>query len=187
MWRVSVALKSVGHAIFLRCGNMGLVAKVPRPSMRIPHHHAVRCGDRTDYLAPATTTSHENTLHRTTSVPPMSLLAQPTLNLGNMTPMEGSSATYNYGPYVEPGSAGANQTWHFSASATRSSIDCLSREFHPERFCLSGSHGVPAIRSAQHPLRIDLPVPWMPWVRTSPASALSISPLDGARSSLHVQ
>lgn len=48
-------------------------------------------------------------------LPPMSLLAQPTLNLGNMTPMEGSSVTYNYGPYVEPGSAGANQTWDFSA------------------------------------------------------------------------
>ena len=45
----------------------------------------------------------------------LGLLAQPTLNFGNMTPLEGSSVTYNYGPHVEPGSAGADQMWDFSA------------------------------------------------------------------------
>lgn len=48
--------------------------------------------------------------------------AQPTLTAATNTPQPGGGYAINYGPYVPPGGAGANQTWNLSGLATDSSI-----------------------------------------------------------------
>ncbi|MCC6839067.1 MAG: T9SS type A sorting domain-containing protein [Flavobacteriales bacterium] len=48
--------------------------------------------------------------------------AQPTFTAASNTPAPGTAYSINYGPYVAPGGAGANQTWNLSGLATDSSI-----------------------------------------------------------------
>jgi hypothetical protein len=63
-------------------------------------------------------------------VPAFGVLAQPTLNLVEMTPAQGSVYAYNYWIYQDPGSSGAGQTWDFSglSSTEQHSITFLSPE-----------------------------------------------------------
>ena len=48
--------------------------------------------------------------------------AQPTLTASTTTPVVGTSFAVNFGPYVEPGSAGPNRTWDLSALSIDSSF-----------------------------------------------------------------
>lgn len=48
--------------------------------------------------------------------------AQPTFTAATNTPVPGTAYSINYGPYVAPGGAGANQTWNLATLATDSSI-----------------------------------------------------------------
>lgn len=48
--------------------------------------------------------------------------AQPIFTAATNTPAPGTTYSINYGPYVAPGGAGANQTWNLAALATDSSI-----------------------------------------------------------------
>ncbi len=48
--------------------------------------------------------------------------AQPVLSAATNSPTPGNAYTINYGPYISPGGAGANQTWNLSTLATDSSL-----------------------------------------------------------------
>lgn len=52
----------------------------------------------------------------------MTAHAQVTLTAATNSPQPGGAYTVNYGPYVAPGAAGANQTWNLAALATDSSM-----------------------------------------------------------------
>lgn len=53
----------------------------------------------------------------------LSTHAQPTLTQATNAPQAGTSFSFNYGPYVQPGSAGALQTWDLSALTTDSIVE----------------------------------------------------------------
>jgi len=48
--------------------------------------------------------------------------AQPTLTAATNTPLVGTSFAVNFGPYVQPGSAGPNRTWDLSTLSIDSSL-----------------------------------------------------------------
>lgn len=50
--------------------------------------------------------------------------AQPTITAQN-APVPGTNYTLHFGPYVDPGSAGANQTWDFSGLTTDSTMNIM--------------------------------------------------------------
>lgn len=53
----------------------------------------------------------------------LSTHAQPTLTQATNAPQAGTSFSFNYGPYVQPGNAGALQTWDLSALTTDSIVE----------------------------------------------------------------
>lgn len=62
------------------------------------------------------------------------MIAQPTITLGNSAPMPGESFVFHYAPWQSEGPAGANQTWDFSnlvadSSNTHNYVDPATTPF----------------------------------------------------------